>query len=191
MKTVLKAAFDANQNETTRVSGIQDTAIFAVHVDKVIAPQLKPIGEVKDRVVAAWEAQEKRDAAKKTADAIEAAVKGGTPLDKAAADNKLKVTTSPPLARRPDASAPVPAAVVVKLFSAKVGDIVSASDAAGAYVARLAEIKVPDTTPEEQAAALSTELSNAARYDMVGEFTEALKKRFPVTIHRDALDRLF
>jgi len=35
-----------------------------------------------------------------------------------------------------------------------------------------------------------TELGNAARYDLVGQLTEALKKRFPVTIHHDVLDKL-
>jgi peptidyl-prolyl cis-trans isomerase D len=191
MKPVLKTVFDSNENETSRVSGIQDNAIYAVHVDKVIAPRLKPIAEVKDRVVAAWQAEEKKNAVKKTADAIEAAVKNGTPLDKAAADKGFKVTTTPPLGRRPDAAAPVPAVLVVRLFAAKAGDVVSANDAAGAYVARLKEVKSPDSIPDDQAKALSTELGNAARYDMVGQLTEALKKRFPVTIHRDAIDRLF
>jgi hypothetical protein len=37
---------------------------------------------------------------------------------------------------------------------------------------------------------LQGELSNAARYDLVGELTAALKKRFPVTIHRDVLDKM-
>ncbi|MBV9554683.1 MAG: SurA N-terminal domain-containing protein [Alphaproteobacteria bacterium] len=190
MKAVLKAAFDANENETSRVTGIEDGAIFAVHVDKVIAPRVKPLPEVKERVAAAWQAEQKKEAVKKTADAVAAAVSGGTPLAKAAGDQKLTMTTTPPLARRPDASAPVPAAVVVKLFAAKTGDIVTADDAAGAYVAQLKEIKVPDTVPDDQAKALSSELGNAARYDMVGELTAALKKRFPVTVHRDALDKM-
>jgi peptidyl-prolyl cis-trans isomerase D len=192
MKQVLKTAFDTNQNETSRVEVVEDNAIYVVHVDKVIAPQLKPIGEVKDRVVAAWQAEQKQDAVKKKADAIVTATTGGATLAKAAADNGgLMVATSPPLSRRPDASAPVPGALIVKLFAAKVGDTVIADDAAGAYVAQLKEVKIPDATPDDQAKALSTELGNATRYDMVSELTAALKKRFPVTIHHDVLDRLF
>jgi peptidyl-prolyl cis-trans isomerase D len=191
MKTVLKAAFDTNETETSRVTAIEDNAIFAVHVDKVIAPRVKPIGEVKDRVTAAWQTQEKQDAVKKTADALVAAVSSGTPLAKAAADKGLSVTTSPPLPRRPDAAAPVPGAVIVKLFAAKIGETVVADDAGGAYVAQLKEIKTSDAAPDDQAKALGTELGNAARYDMVGALTEALKKRFTVTIHHDVLDRLF
>ena len=191
MKAVLKTAFDTNEKETSRVTAIEDSAVFVVHVDKIIAPRVKPLAEVKDRVAAAWQAQAKQDAVKKTAAAVAAAVASGTPLAKAAADQKLAVSTTPPLARRPDASAPVPGAVIVKLFAAKVGDTVTADDAAGAYVAQLKEIKTPDSTPDDQTKALSTELGNSARYDMVGELTNALKKRFPVTIHHDVLDRMF
>ena len=190
MKEVLKTAFDTNANETSRITAVEDSAIFAVHVDKIIAPQVKPLGEVKDRVVAAWQAEQKQNMVKKEAANLLAAVKSGTPLAQAAQAKGLTVTTSPPLARRPD-GATVPLAVVTKLFAAKVGDTVSADDAAGSYIAQLKEIKIPDSTPDDQVKALTTELGNSARYDMVGELTDALKKRFPVTIHHDVLDRLF
>jgi hypothetical protein len=38
---------------------------------------------------------------------------------------------------------------------------------------------------------LTSQLGTSVRYDLVGELTEALKKRYPVTIHRDVLDRQF
>jgi peptidyl-prolyl cis-trans isomerase D len=191
MKEVLKAAFDTSANDTSRVTAVEDNAIFAVHVDKIIAPQVKPLGDVKDHVIAAWQAEQKGNAVKKEASDLLAAVTSGTPLAQAAAAKGLTVTTSPPLARHPEGATPVPAAVIVKLFAAKVGDTVSADDAAGAYIAQLKEINTPDSTPDAQVKALTTELGNSARYDMVGELTEALKKRFPVTIHHDVLDRLF
>jgi peptidyl-prolyl cis-trans isomerase D len=188
---VLKTVFDTNANDTSRITPIEDNAIFAVHVNQVVAPQVKPLGEVKDHVIAAWQAEQKQDAVKKEAADLEAAVKAGTPLADAAKAKGLTVTTSPPLPRKPEGASPVPAAVIVKLFGAKVGDTVSATDAGGAYVAQLKEIKIPETTPDDQVKALTTELGNSTRYDMVGQYTEALKRRFPVTIHRDVLDRLF
>jgi peptidyl-prolyl cis-trans isomerase D len=191
MKEVLKTAFDTNANETSRITPTEDGAIFAVHVDKIIAPQVKPLGEVKDHVIVAWQTEQKTDAVKKTASDVAAAVASGTPLAQAALAKGLSVTTSPPLARRPEGATPVPAAVIVKLFAAKVGDTVTADDAGGAYIAQLKEIKIPDAIPDDQVKALTTELGNSARYDLVGELTEALKKRFPVTIHRDVLDRVF
>jgi peptidyl-prolyl cis-trans isomerase D len=191
MKEVLKTAFDTNANDTSRVTSIEDSAIFALHVDKVISPQVKPLGEVKDHVVAALQAEQKQDAVKKEASDLAAAVTSGTPLAQAASAKGLSVATSPPLPRRPEGATPVPAAVIAKLFAAKIGDTVTADDAGGAYVAQLKEIKIPDATPDDQVKALTTELGNSERYDLVGEFTDALKKRFPVTIHHDVLDRVF
>jgi peptidyl-prolyl cis-trans isomerase D len=190
-KEVLKTAFDANANETSRMSAIGDTAIFAVRVDKVVEPKLKPLGEVKDHVIAGWQAEQKKDAVKKIADDLVAAVTAGTPLAQAASAKGLTVTTSPPLSRRPEGASPVPAAVIVKLFSAKIGDTVSAEDAGGAYVAQLKEIKVPDAPGEAEAKALTGQLGTSVRYDLVGQLTEALKKRYPVTIHHDVIDRMF
>jgi peptidyl-prolyl cis-trans isomerase D len=190
-KEVLKTVFDANANETSRMTAIGDTAVFAVRVDKVVAPQLKPLGEVKDRVVAGWQADQKKAAVKKTADDLVAAVAAGQPLAQAASAKGLTVTTSPPLPRRPEGATAVPAAVIVKLFAAKTGDTVSAEDAGGAYVAQLKEIKVPDAPPEAEAKALTSQLGTSVRYDLVGELTEALKKRYPVTIHHDVIDRMF
>jgi peptidyl-prolyl cis-trans isomerase D len=190
-KDVLKLAFDTGENETSRVTATEDGAIFIVHVDKVTPPQTKPIAEVKDQIVTAWTAERKKEAVTKQADALAAAVAAGTPLAKAAADQKLTVATPAPLTRRPQPGSAVPGPLVAKLFSAKVGETVVASDAAGAYVGQLKEIKTSDTTPADLAKGLQTELGNAARYDIVGELTGALKQRYKVTIHRDVMDKLF
>jgi hypothetical protein len=40
-------------------------------------------------------------------------------------------------------------------------------------------------------AGLSDQLAGEARVDAAGEFTEALRRRYPVEIKRDALDRMF
>jgi peptidyl-prolyl cis-trans isomerase D len=191
VQEVLKTVFETSANGTSRITSIEDTAIFAVHVDKIVAPQVKPLAEVKDQAIAAWEAQAKQDAVKKEASDIADAVKNGTPLAQAASAKGLSVTTSPPLPRRPQGVTAVPAALIPKLFAAKIGETVDAEDTAGAYIAQLKEIKIPDKTPDDQVKALTTEIGNSARYDLVGELTDALKKRFPVTIHHDALDRLF
>jgi len=190
-KEVLKTAFDTETNETSRMTPIEDNAVFAIHVDKITPPQVKPLAAVKEQAVTAWQAEQKSEAVKKQADDLAAAVGGSTPLAQAAAAKGLSVKATPPLSRRAQSDASVPAALVAKLFSAKVGDTVSATDNNGAYVAQLKEIKVPDAAPDDQVKALTAELGNSARYDLVGEFTEALKKRFPVTVHHDVLDGMF
>ena len=157
----------------------------------MIVPRITPHELViyhKYAVCLPWQ---RREALKKIGDEMVAAVAAGTPLAKAAADKKLTLTTPPPLVRQPQQGAAVPPALTVKLFAAKVGDTITVADNTGVYVAQLKEIQTPNSTPPEAAATLGTELGNASRYDFVAELTEALKKRFPVNIHRDVLDKSF
>jgi peptidyl-prolyl cis-trans isomerase D len=188
---VLKTVFGTEQNDTSRITDTQDGSIFAVHIDKVTPPQVRPLAEVKDKAIAAWQAEQKHAEVTKEAEALAAAATPGQPLAKSAADKKLTVTTSQPLSRGAEAGNPVPPALVSKLFAAKQGDIVTATDATGAYTAQLKEIQVPETVPDNIANALSEQLRGEARVDIAGEFTEALRKRYPIDIKRDALDRMF
>ncbi len=67
----------------------------------------------------------------------------------------------------------------------------TATDATGAYVAQLKEVQVPENPPDTAITGLSDQLANEARVDAAGQFTEALRRRYPVEIKRDALDRMF
>jgi len=190
-KSVLKTVFDTETNDTSRVEAIEDNAIFAVHVDKIVPPAVKPLADVKTQAITAWQAEQQQDAVKKEASDLADAVKNGTPLAQAASAKGLKVTTSPALSRQASGAIPVPKAMIAKLFTAKVGDTITGNDNGSAYVAQLKSINIPQSTPDDQVKALTTEIGNSSRYDVASEFTDSLKKRFPVTIHQDVVDKLF
>ena len=99
--------------------------------------------------------------------------------------------TSPPFQRQSDNAAGVPPALVDKLFAAKPGGVVTASDATGSYVAQLTKVEEPQTTSKDATADLSREVTAGMQADLGDEFTRALRARFPVEIHRETLDRLF
>jgi len=190
-KEVLKTVFATETNQTSRITPVEDAAIFAVHIDKIVPPEVKPLADVKTQAIAAWQGEQKQDAVKKIASDLAAAVAGGTPLAQAAAAKGLSVATSPPLNRQTQGATPVPKSLIAKLFTAKIGDTVTGGDDSGAYVAQLKTIDIPQSTPDNQVKALTVEIGNSMRYDMAGEFTDSLKKRFPVTINHDAVDKLF
>jgi peptidyl-prolyl cis-trans isomerase D len=170
---------------------MKDGSIFAIHVDKLTPPQVRPLAEVKSAAVAAWQAEQKSAAATKRAEALAAAVSPGVALAKMAGDQRLTLMPAAPLSRGAAPGQTVSPALVAKLFAAKPGDVVTASDETGAYTAQLKEIQSPETVPDAAAAGLSGELANEARAGIAGEFTEVLRHRFPVEIQRDALDRMF
>ena len=188
---VLKLAFGTNEGQTSRVTETQDGAIFALHIDKVIPSAVKPLDEVKEKAVAAWQADRRGEIAAKQAEELAAAVTPETRLATVTAAKGLKATTSPPFTRHPENDSAVPPVLVGKLFAAKPGDVVTASDATGSYVAQLDEVQRPEEVSQTAAAGLSRELDNAQQVDLAEEFTRALRTRFPVEIHREALDQYF
>jgi peptidyl-prolyl cis-trans isomerase D len=189
--TVLKLVFATGSGQTSRVTESPDGGIFAVRVSKIAPPAVKPLAEVKDQAIAAWQADKRREAVAKTAEELAAAVKPDLRLSAVAAEKGLKAATSPALPRQPGRNDSTPPALVAKLFAAKPGEVVTVADTTGSYVAQLAEVEVPEAPPEGATAEIGRELTAAMRGDLATEFTQALRKRFPVEIRREALDRLF
>ncbi|HEX3863783.1 MAG TPA: peptidyl-prolyl cis-trans isomerase [Stellaceae bacterium] len=188
---IIKTIFSTSANDTSRITDTQDGAIYAVHVDKVTEPHVKPLADVKDTAVAGWQAEQKRDAATKQAEALAAAVTADAPLAKMAGDKKLTLLAAVPLTRKQTQGQSVPPALVTKLFAAKVGDVVTGSDPTGAFVAQLKEVQSPDQISDAAASGLSDQLADESRADVAGEFTESLRRRFPVEVKREAVDRMF
>ena len=187
---VLKLAFATSADQTSRVTETSDGAIFVLRTDKVIPPEVRPLADVKDKAIAAWQADKQRETVANEAEGLAAAVKPEMRLAAVAAEKGLKVVTSPPLPRRP-AAGTAPPALVTKLFAAKPGDVVTAADPTGSYVAQLGEIQFPEAPSQTATADVSREIAAALRADLGEELTQALRPRFPVEIYHDTLSRLF
>src|SRR5579862_4865563 len=189
-KDVLKLVFATEEGRTSRVTQTNDGAIFVVQVDKIVPPSVRALAEVKDRAVAGWQAQQRTAKVAQEAASLAASVKPGMQLAAVAAAQGLQATTSPPFGRQANSAGSVPGVLVEKLFSAKPGAVVTASDATGSYVAQLTKIETPKPTAKDTAV-LSHQVAADIRADLAQEFTNSLRSRFPVAIHREILDRLF
>ncbi len=188
---VLKLAFATEEGRTSRVTQSPNGDIFVLQVTKITPPAVRPLAEVKNKAIAAWQAERRRDTVAKEAEALSAAAKPGMQLSALAAGKGLKVTTSPPLARRSEDNDGVPAALVAKLFAVKPGAVVSSVDATGAYVAQLTALQEPSAMAKTATAEVAREIVAGIQSDLGEEFTRALRSRFPVEIQHGALDRLF
>jgi peptidyl-prolyl cis-trans isomerase D len=188
---VLKLAFATDEDRTSRVTQTSDGAILVLHMDKIVPPSIKPLAEVKEKAVAAWQAEKRKEAVAKEAAALAAEVKPGMQLSAVAAAKGLKATASPPFQRQSENAAGVPPVLVDKLFAAKSGGVVTASNAGGSYVAQLTKVEAPQPKAKGVTADLSREVANGIQADLSEEFTRALRARFPVEVHRETLDRLF
>jgi peptidyl-prolyl cis-trans isomerase D len=190
---ILKTAFATAENQTSRAIETNDGSFFILRVEKVDASHIKPLAEVTDLAVAAWQTEKRHETIIKMASELAGAATQDHSLATAAAAKKLAVATSPPLSRNPQQDAGVSAALVGKLFGAAQGGIVTADDAAGAYVAEVTSIEKPDPAKDtdKTADSVSGELLTAMQSDVSAEFTRALRRDFPVEIRRSELDHLF
>jgi peptidyl-prolyl cis-trans isomerase D len=188
---VLKTVFTSNSGDTSRVTDTKDGAIFAVQVDKSMPPAIRPLSAVKDKVAADWLARQKQQAAAKEAKTLAAAASPGTPLATAAAARGFVLLPSQPLTRTPLPGQTIPPQLVAELFSAKPGEVVTFNDSTGAYAAQLKEIQIPKTVPPSAAQTITTQLDEETRADVADEYTNGLRKRFPIDIKQSVLDRMF
>ena len=189
-KPVIELAFATRRSETSPVHDTGDGAVYVVRTDTVIPPRTKSLAEVKAQAVAMWQAEERRIVIDKEAAALAKAAGPGKTLKQAAAEKGLAAAISPPLSRAPGGNPGVPAGLVGKLFAAKKGAIVTASDAQGAYVAELQTIDRPKPDAKA-AAALTPAVDQGLKDDLSAEFSQALRTRFPVEIRHKTIDRLF
>jgi len=190
-EAVLKLVFATGEGRTSRVTESPGGGIFAVRVSKVTLPAVKPLAEVKDQAVEAWQADKRREKVASMAEELAAAVKPDIGLAAVAAARGIKAATSPPLPRRPNRDDTTPSVLFAKLFAAQPGEVVTAADATGSYIAQLTKVEIPDAPPQNVETDLGRELTAAMRADLTEEYTQALRRRFPVEIRREAVDRLF
>ncbi|MBV8120098.1 MAG: SurA N-terminal domain-containing protein [Alphaproteobacteria bacterium] len=188
---VLKLAFNTDEGRSSRVTQTPDGAILVLRVDKILPPSVRPLIEVKDSAIAAWQTQKRKTVVAKEADILAGDVKPGIRLSAVAAAKGLRATSSAPFQRQPDKAAGVSAMLVGKLFATKPGGVVTASDENGSLVAELTRVEVPQTAASGVTAALSREVTAGIRADLGDELTQTLRARFPVEIHGETLDRLF
>ena len=188
---VLKAVFATAQGETTRVTDTQDGAIYVARVDKITPSAVRPLAEVRDKAIAAWQAEQKQKDVAKQAEALAAAVTPSMPLTKVAAVKGITVQSDVTLGRTPESGQSFPAALSTKLFAVKPGEAVFVADDSGGYAAQVKDVQVPQTVPEGESAKLAQQIAGEMRLDVASELTQGLRRRYPVDIKRDELDRLF
>ena len=154
-KALLAAAFQMKKGEPPRLveTGADASAppgeppppraYYAVSVEDIIPPAVKPFAEVKADVTRAWIEAARRHAQEVTAAGLLSAVEGGQSLADAALKAGVRVRRLAPVKRFAGAEG-VPAALLAPLFALKQGEPTMIETNDGFMVAVLAEIRDPD-----------------------------------------------
>ena len=186
---VLQAAFATAPGQSSALDDLGDDGYFLVHVDKTTPPGVPPLDQVRDRVATLWQAQQRSDALVTLAKQIVDEVNAGQSLKTIAAKRKLVVSSTGPVMR--SGGGKVPPALIGSLFSLKLNTATFASAGDGGYVvAQLTAIQKANPATDKAAVdALSHQLAQQMQTEFLGEFSQALRARYPVEINQTNLQR--
>ncbi len=187
-------AFIINENsESSLIEADEDGSYFVVRVEKVTPSAPKPFEIARKEVEAAWTAAERSKAAETTAHAIVLKTEQGTPLSEVAAEHGLKVSTASPVARSGEGvEEDLDMNLINSAFQAEPGKLFVVKGKNTSFVARIEKVIVADAASDPQRfIALTQDMENTVKDDLLSQLTQALTNDHPVEINNKAVDQLF
>ncbi|MGH6995250.1 MAG: peptidylprolyl isomerase, partial [Stellaceae bacterium] len=185
---VLQAAFTTAPGQSSELDDLGDDGYFIVHVDKTTPSGVPPLDQVRNQVATLWQAQQRSDALVTLAKQIADEVNAGQSLKAVAAKRKLVVSSTGPVMR--SGNNKLSPAVIGPLFTLKLNTATFASSGDGYVIAQLTAIqKANPATDKADVDALSHRLAQQMQTEFLGEFSQALRARYPVEINQTNLQR--
>lgn len=192
----LSIAFDElKEGDESPLTDTGDNGFIVLHVDGVQEAATRPLDAVRDKVIADWQAVERKKAADAKAQTVVDRIKAGTGIGRIAHEMGQPVQVSQPFDRSGgDPAAQIAGPLAETLFSVKPGEVVSGRAPAddGAVVAVLVEVKPADlATSKEQIDQLAQTLGRAMSGDIYQELSAGLRESIGVTTYQDRVDALY
>ncbi|MBW8814491.1 MAG: peptidyl-prolyl cis-trans isomerase [Caulobacterales bacterium] len=142
---VLETAFSLPAGGESEVTELGDGSgsYFLVKVDKVIAPHIPPMEEIKPVITQVWKQRQVVKALEAKAQALTARIQKGETLDAVAASEHLQVTKVAGLSRQTAQShTDVPQPVLGRAFGSKPGEVWTARAQTGLVIGRVDNVQM-------------------------------------------------
>ena len=192
---LVTAAFQTAPGEPPRLIEVQTpttggSAYYALEVEDIIAPALRPYDEIKERVLDDWKLDQQKRVQEQAAAKMLEALKGGQSFSDAAVVAGV-VPRLTPLVTRAQPSDAVPLELQRVMFQMKKGEPTMVEAPEAFIVATLVEIVEPDPKADQSAydlvrGALTRSIGN----DLTTVFTEALRQRADPRINQKNYDQI-
>ncbi len=193
---LLGLAFATAEGEDSPQTETSTGGYVVLRVNSVTPAALRPLAELREKVLADWQDAERQKAAAAKAQSIAERIQSThEDLAKVATEMLLPVLTSQPVSRDAgDDASNVSAALAAKLFELKVGEVATSRGAKddGEVVAVLTEVKPAGTaSAAAEIDALRQGLVTALTNDVYQQFSASLRRDIPVSIDERAVQSLF
>lgn len=180
------AAAGATQDAYPTLLDMNDGGIFALRIDAITPPAVKPLETVRDAVDSAWVAQAYQAALLAQASEIAETIEPLTGFETLG----LTSTTDPAATRRSFIN-DTPPTFITDVFEMEIGDVAVIDNGTTAIIVRLNDIAAPDETDPQTAAQKQAAADQAAAgisQDIFEAFANAVQNRTDVTLNQAAVN---
>ena len=160
---ILKTAFETDKDAPAQIKQDGKDAAFAVAVEAITPPALRPLGVVKAKVVEGYTAEAKATAATDKAQALIEKSKAGASFKDLADQADTSVTSIGPVLRTTRDKAISPRVLTTLFALTRVGDVAVASTAEGPVLVKLGEIAAPAPQSADDKAAAEKRCSHRSK----------------------------
>ncbi len=190
-KEVLQAAYGQEIAETSQVIDDGEGNYLVVRTDTIEPSHTRSFKEVKKKVAKAWQEEKAAAAASKEAEKMAEEMRKGKKATSYASLPGVNVRLSKPISLLGDMDKDLLPTAVQHVFVMKKGDVVALSGPNRQYVIRLADIvPVDPKKPEPSRLKVVDDLKRILPIELVAQYSEHVKKIFPVWINSELLEEL-
>lgn len=184
----LNTLFVTGEGEQSALSQTPAGNYYILRVDEIVPSKLRPLTDVRDEIVADWQAQQRREAAQERALAIVERIENGEKLSDIAPTEGLQIMESKPFTRNSDGaeSELLTPVLISDLFRLEKGQATMAETDRGFVIAELKAVQPAGPTNTEE---LGRMIGNQMTGDVLRQFDAALREEFDVEVDEAALAR--
>jgi peptidyl-prolyl cis-trans isomerase D len=190
---ILADVFRAPVGETSLLEETPAGQFYIFRVNSVQEPARRPLEAVRDEVAELWRTREQDRAAAERIEQIMADARAGRTLEAIAAERGGEVilrTTEPVTRSASGADVGLTPEAVAAMFRTRAGELVREPVATreGKAILRTDRVIVPEAA---ETAAIAEQVQAAMRNDLLVQYENALRNRYPVEVNNAAIATLF
>ena len=189
---ILRTIFNQKLNEEGNIIDIdKDEGLAISLVNEIISPRQLSLEEARTEVIDKLTFKLKQENASKKAQSIQVKVKKGEKFTDIASALNLEIKGVKPFTRVLPDSSELPIPLISKIFDSKIGEInIEKKGENEIIISQTAEILDNLATNKKEIKEFSQKIKDDLTIDLLAQFSEALRKKYKITINDDVIDQL-
>ncbi len=189
---ILRTIFNQELNEEGNIIDIdKDEGLAISLVTEIIEPKQLSLEEAKKKVIKKLIFELKTKNSIKKAESIKQKVTNGQSFNDIASSLKLDVKGVKPFTRILPDSSELPIPLISKIFDSKIGEVnFEKKGTDQIVVAQTAEILKDLIKDDKEIRDFTNKIKDDLTIDLLAQFSEALRKKYKITINDDVIDQL-